>query len=98
METAVGFRHELPENLLVDESYKVSYEAFADIVFDILDIHLIEPISHLVYVAKVVPRKKELVKSRVRNIDSYMKKLEKNLNKQKVVDPNQGNITHFMHP
>jgi hypothetical protein len=43
METTVGFTHVLPEILYIDEPYKVSYETFADLVFNILDIHLIEP-------------------------------------------------------
>ena len=96
LEKQVHFVHRLPETLLVDEPYKVSYETFADIVFDILDIHLIEPLSEVYLTAKAVPRVREKPKSRVMDVDSYMKKLERNKRKSETVDENFGNVGHFM--
>jgi len=76
-ESKVDWKYELPEGLPVKESFKMGYEALDHILSKILDIHIIEPISVLKFRTKAVPRSKADTKSRVMDIDNYMKKLEK---------------------
>lgn len=79
-EPVVVYNHVLSEVLPIDEDYRISYELFADVVYDILDIHLIEPMSEIYQIVKAVPKKREEPKHSTyfKDAENYRRRIEKN--------------------
>ena len=86
----VEFVHHLPLNLPVEESFRVVYSTVDQILFDIFEFHIIEPIAlqQSVIEAKPILRKakQKKVKSTYMDVDGYMKRLEERAMKRRAID------------
>ena len=54
----IKFEYKLPEFLPLPDSYKRSMEVLDDLFFDKLGLHIIEPVSKVVKVKRVIPKPK----------------------------------------
>ncbi len=87
MEQRVYYEYRLPHNLPVDEPYKVSYETFDLIMFNMLGIHVLEPVSHLGYIAKIEPKGKKKAKSTYMDTSKWLNKIEERAKEKDKQDP-----------
>jgi len=96
MEKRVYYEYNLPNSLPIDEEYRVSYETLDLILFNMLGIRLLEPLSELGFIAKIVPVKKKKVKSTYMDTSKWLSKIEERTREKGKLDPKQFNCNNYM--
>jgi hypothetical protein len=96
MEKRVYYEYNLPNTLPIDETYRVSYETLDLIMFNMLGIRLLEPLSELGFIAKIEPAKKKKVKSTYMDTSKWLSKIEERAKEKNKLDPKSFNCGNFM--